>query len=191
MSVELSFDVLEKAFPKMTEGEREIITSVHPLLDGTSFREGANLLSMSESKFINLLNGIFGRFPELEKEVLGKRRERRKNSIKENWSDRDMVMEEFAGIFGLEPLEYEFLKLIHPIFDVGMTREQACENLGWSRPTGFCIWKSLLKRFPKLEESMKKWTNPEEVSQQSLKNPMRFGNFDDPYFGEDRIVRKF
>ena len=72
-----------------------------------------------------------------------------------------------------------------------MTREQACETLGWSVPTGIRIWKSLLERFPELEDSMKKWVNTEEVSRHNFDNPMMFGDFDDPYFGEDTIVRKF
>ena len=43
MSVEPNFDELEKAFPKMTEEETEIITAVHPLLDGDSFSKGAKV----------------------------------------------------------------------------------------------------------------------------------------------------
>lgn len=191
MSVELSFDVLEKAFSKMTEEEMEIITSVHPLLDGNSFSKGANLLSMSESKFINLIKEIFDRFPELRKEVLVKERTGREKATKRIWSGRDGKMEEFAETLDLDPMEYEFLKLIHPIFDVDMTREQACETLGWGLTTGKRVWKSLLKRFPELEGSMEKWVNPEGVSRHSFENPMKFGDFDDPYFGEDTIVRKF
>ncbi len=191
MSVELSFNELEKAFPKMTEDEMEIITAVHPLLDGNSFSKGADLLGMPESKFMNRLSRLFIRFPALRREVLGKGRRKREKTIAPVWSGRDEKMEEFAKTFDLDPMEYEFIKLVHPIFDVDMTREQACETLGWSIPTGIRIWKSLLKRFPELEDSTEKWVNPEGVSRYSLENPMRFADLDDPYFSEDKIVRKF
>ncbi len=191
MSVEPNFDELEKAFPKMTEEETEIITAVHPLLDGDSFSKGADLLGMSESKFMNCLDRLFIRFPALKKEVLRKGRSRKEETTNPVWSGRDEKMEEFAKALDLDPMEYEFIKLVHPIFDVDMTRKQACETLGWSVPTGIRIWNSLLERFPELEESMEKWVNPEGVSRHSLENPMRFADLDDPFFGEDTIVRKF
>ena len=191
MSVELNFDELEKAFPKMTEEETEIITAVHPLLDGDSFKKGADLLSMPESKFMDILDRIFARFPALKKEVLGKGRRRKEETTTPIWSGRDEKMEEFAKTLDLDPMEYEFIKLVHPIFDVDMTREQACETLGWSRTTGIRIWNSLLERFPELGDSMEKWVNPEGVSRHNFENPMKFGDFDDPFLGEDKIVRKF
>ena len=191
MSVELNFDALEKAFPKMTEEETEIITAVHPLLDGDSFSKGADLLGMPESKFMSSLDRLFIRFPALKQEVSGKGRSTKEETTTPIWSGRDEKMEEFAKTFNLDPMEYEFIKLVHPIFDVDMTREQACETLGWSRPTGLRIWKSLLKRFPELEESMEKWVNPEGVSRHRLENPMKFADLDDPFFGEDKIVRTF
>ena len=191
MSVELNFDELEKAFSKMTEEETEIITAVHPLLDGGSLSGGADLLGMSESKFMNCLDRLFIRFPALKREVMGKGRRKKEETTSPVWSGRDKKMEEFAKTFDLDPMEYEFIKLVHPIFDVDMTREQACETLGWSRTAGKRIWNSLLERFPELGGSMEKWVNPEGVSRHSLENPMKFADLDDPFFGEDKIVRKF
>ena len=189
MSVELNFDELEKAFSKMTGEERDAITAVHPLLDGLTIKQGAKLLCVSESVLHLRLNTLINKFsltdPRLTRQRAGGARGEK------TYSGRDEKMEEFAKTFDLDPMEYEFIKLVHPIFDVDMTREQACETLGWSIPTGIRIWKSLLKRFPELEESMEKWVNTAGVSRHNFENPMMFGDFDDPYFGDDTIVSKF
>ena len=187
----LNFDVLENAFHSMSDEEREIITSVHPLLDNASFTDAANLVSMTKNKFNNCLDKILNRFPELKEEIMGRERGRRKGPIKEEWSGQDTEMEEFVKTLGLEPVEYEFLRLIHPIFDINMTKKQACETLGFSRPTGRKILNNLISRFPALIWSTKRWANSEERSQDRVENPMRFGDLDDPYFGEDKIVRIF
>ena len=189
MSVELNFDELEKAFPKMTEEEREAITVVHPLLDGLTVKQGAKLLCVSESILHMRLNTLINKFsltdPRLARKRAGGARSEK------IWSGRDEKMEEFAKTFDLDPMEYEFLKLIHPIFDVDMTREQACETLGWGRTTGKRVWKNLLKRFPQLEDSTGRWVNPMNVSKHNFDNPISLGDPDDPYLGEDKIVRKF
>ena len=99
-------------------------------------------------------------------------------------------MDDLIKSLGLEPMEYDFIKLIHPIF-CGMTREQACQTLGWSVPTGIRVWKNLVGRYPELTESIKKWTNPNEITRRHLKYPKKFSQLDDPYLGEDKIVRKF
>ena len=184
-----SFDAIEKAFLLMTDEDKEIITSVHPLLDSISFSDGAKQMGMVKKEFNKCLDRIFERFPLLKKEVLAKDRIRR-SSVEEDWPDCDIVMEEFAGTFGMEPAEYEFLKLIHPIFNINMTRNQACVALGWCRPTGLKIWNDLLKRYPALIDSIHQWTTPEEM-REPLENPMKVANFDDPYFGRDKIVRTF
>ncbi len=189
MSVEPSFDELEKAFPKMTEEERDAITAVHPLLDGLTVKQGAKFLGVSESVLHMRLNTLINKFsltdPRLARKRAGGARSEK------IWSGRDEKMEEFAKTFDLHSMEYEFLKLIHPIFDVDMTREQACETLGWGLTTGKRVWKSLLKRFPELEDSMGRWVNTAGVSRHNFENPMMFGDFDDPHLGGDKIVRKF
>ncbi len=185
----LNFDKLEKVFPRMSEEERDTITAVHPLLDGLTVKKGARLLGVSESVLHTRLDILIKKFSLIDPRLNRKKAE---STRTENpYSGRDEVMEKFAETLGLDPMEYEFIKLIHPIFDIDMTREQACETLGWGLTTGMRIWKSLLKRFPELEESMENWVNPEGGSRHSLENPMRFGDLDDPYFGDDKIVRIF
>jgi len=92
---------------------------------------------------------------------------------------------------GIDPMELEFIKLVHPIYNICLTRSEACEQLGWGTSTGERIWKNLLKRFPELKESMKKWVNPCGITRYRLKHPHELPNFDDPFLWGDRIMRKF
>lgn len=186
-----SFKYLTEAFHEMTEEERDTITAVHPLLDGCTVKKGAKFLCVSEATLHRRLKKLLNKFPLLDTRVKGKNWNQTGGRSGKIYSGREGEMEEFAETLGLDPMEYEFLRLIHPIFDVDMTREQACKTLGWSEPTGLRIWNSLLERFPDLGGSMGKWVNPMNISRHSFDNPKKFGDFDDPYFGEDKIVRKF
>ena len=107
-------------------------------------------------------------------------------------------MEEFAKELGLEYVELELLKMIHPIFDVNMTRKEACDILGISVPTGRRIWNSMIERYPALAESMKKWDNPLEIERCKVRGAKRLGDLsgietdgNNEYLYGDKIVRKF
>lgn len=100
-------------------------------------------------------------------------------------------MEKLIKSLGMDPKEMEFIQLVHPVFDFCLTRAEACEILGWGTSTGERIWSGLIKRFPELANSSEKWVNPRGITRYKLQHPHRLCNSDDPYFGEDKIVRKF
>lgn len=100
-------------------------------------------------------------------------------------------MEKLIKSLGINPEEMEFVRLVHPIFSICLTRKEACSLLGWGTSTGERIWKSLIEKFPELANSSAKWINPYGVTRYKHKHPRRVYNLDDPYFGDDKIVRKF
>ncbi len=100
-------------------------------------------------------------------------------------------MEKLIKSLGIEIKEMEFIQLIHPVFGNCLTRAEACEILGWGTSTGERIWNSITKRFPELANSSEKWINPRGVTRYKLQHPHRLRDFDDPCFGEDKIVRRF
>ena len=105
-------------------------------------------------------------------------------------------MEDLAKKLGLEYIELELLKMIHPIFDVCMTRKMACENLGICVSTGRRIWNDMLIKYPALTDSMGKWNNPRGIKREKVRSPRRVGFIDtidieNGDFDGDRVVRRF
>lgn len=61
------FRELEKAFPELTDEEKETITMVHPVLDNLKREDAAIELSISTSALNQRLTKIYRKFPALRR----------------------------------------------------------------------------------------------------------------------------
>ncbi|MFA6691162.1 MAG: helix-turn-helix domain-containing protein [Saccharofermentanales bacterium] len=67
--------------------------------------------------------------------------------------------------------ELELLELVHPLFR-GLTFREAAKELGVHRNTVINRLRQLKKKFPALEDTMKKWDNPDRITWKKLTRAM-------------------
>lgn len=61
----MDFSEIEKAFPVMSEDERDVVTAIHPLLDALSKEDAAYQLCMSEGELNRVLLSIGHHYPSV------------------------------------------------------------------------------------------------------------------------------
>jgi hypothetical protein len=85
---------LEKDLPKLTGKQMEVLTCVHPYLEGMTHKETATLLGISTSAVMDRLKGIYKRIPWLQADMARKRKEEtiKKESLRRPNRFSDMYM---------------------------------------------------------------------------------------------------
>jgi len=145
----MDWEKIEKYCGKLSEMQQQILFNLHPNILGKTTRETAQELGLVEADVISAADEIVKKFPDLRK-YLGKQgRNRLRKSSKESKVYDIPVpcgsnLEKLAESLGLEFVELELIKAIHPIFGMCLTKKAAGRRLGIGESTVTRIWKDLM-----------------------------------------------